>query len=211
MRRVTSLAILVSLAAASMASAASIFSDDFESPAITTAYQEFTSLAENPSSTTYTMGVWTVTSGSVDIINSTFAGTAYSPTPYPSPVQAVDLNGNENGSIETTISTTPGDSYLLSFYLAGNQTITASTSAAAGATSNTFSSGDDKWRQYSMPFTASSSSTIISFTSLAPAGTSGPTLDSVEVDTVPTPASAMGGAALLGLVYVGNKFRTRRV
>jgi choice-of-anchor C domain-containing protein len=61
-----------------------------------------------------TMGGWTVTAGSVDLIGSYW-------TPPPGGGRSVDMAGNSSGTIEQTISgLVVNQQYQLSFYLSGN-------------------------------------------------------------------------------------------
>lgn len=78
---------------------------DFETPVIA---GQWTGYGQGES-----MGAWSVSSGSIDIVSS-------SGWPSESGKQSLDLAGSESGSISQTISTTPGQEYVLTFYLSGN-------------------------------------------------------------------------------------------
>jgi len=188
---------LASLGFVSAASANTVLFSSFESPIIGSGYQNFT-LGQ-------TFDGWTVSAGDVDIIRG-----AYSPLPFPDGDQAVDLNGFQPGAISQSINTVIGQAYSLNFWLSANTVVSAQANAGAGATTQIFSSGNTAWNQYFLPFTATGTSTLISFSSVNTPGTGGPTLDEVSVVAVPTPTSAMGGFVLLGLVFAGNKLRTRK-
>lgn len=134
---------------------------------------------------------WTVTGNSVDFCNC-WSG--------PNGQPQIDLNGNAPGGISQTLTTVAGQTYELTFALAAN---TGSGSApylrtvevAAGSTSQTFlvdqtyAAGNGKWLYETMPFTATGTSTPLSFTSLDagcatnPGCASGPAIAAVNVST----------------------------
>jgi hypothetical protein len=116
----------------------------------------------------------------------------------------VDLNsccGNAPGTISQTIATTPGGSYTLSFSYSGHsyspcyfgpKTLRASAGSASTVVSadplaEGYLNGTNLWHAAAVTFTASSSSTVISFESLENDGTcAGPLVDNVWV--LPQPA-----------------------
>ena len=116
----------------------------------------------------------------------------------------VDLNsccGNAPGTISRTIATTPGVSYALSFSYSGHSYSGCyfgpkSLRASAGSTSTVVSAdplaegyldGVNIWHTATVGFTASGSSTVISFESLEDDGTcAGPLVDNVWVTAHPT-------------------------
>ena len=149
---------------------------------------------------------WKVINRAIEWINDlwpAFAGT-----------HSLDLNGCCGpGGVVQTIPTTPGQSYTLTFYLAGNpdgppgsKTIAVS----AGATSQIFSfdiTGHDYsnmgWTKEFMTFTATDVSTLLKFESTStttdPCDCYGPALDNVEI----TPEPATVGLVAVGLAGLG--------
>lgn len=124
---------------------------------------------------------------------------------------SVDLSALSAGGIQQTFDTVVGTQYTVSFDLAGNPeggpvVKSVDVLATGGVTSNyTFdTTGKSRpnmgWLTKSYSFTASSTSTTLSFTSLN--GTPfGPALDNVSVTAVPVPAGML--LALTGLPMVG--------
>jgi len=114
----------------------------------------------------------------------------------------VDLNsccGNAPGVISQTIATTPGGSYTLSFDYSGHpywacyfgpksmqaSAGSASTVVSADPLAEGYLNGTNIWHSASVSFTASSSSTVISFESLENDGTcAGPLVDNVSVTAI---------------------------
>jgi hypothetical protein len=146
---------------------------------------------------TDTIPTWTVSGGGVDwsdsdvsVPNSMVAADAD---------RFVDLNsccGNAPGVISQTIATTPGVSYTMSFSYSGHPYLWCyfgpkSMRASAGSASTVVSAdplvegyldSTNIWHAASVSFTASSSSTVISFESLENDGTcAGPLVDDVWV------------------------------
>ena len=104
--------------------------------------------------------------------------------------RSIDLNHLNTGSIETTLTTTPGTLYTIRFDMAGNPdgaptTKTMRVTATGGLPRNySFdTSGTSRssmgWTTQSYSFTASSSSTVLKFTSTT-AGPYGPAIDNVR-------------------------------
>lgn len=135
--------------------------------------------------------------------------TGYSPTPFPDGVSALDMNGLDTGSITTTMNTTAGQAYRMSFWAAGNGTgLSGSVLGAADSASGTFFSDSSVWQMFTLDFVAGGNTAIISFTALTPPGSGGLTLDAVSVSTIPLPTGAAAGLA--GLAGLGL-IRRRRV
>lgn len=152
---------------------------------------------------TDTIPDWTVSGGGVDwhdadvsIPNSMIAADSD---------RLVDLNSccyNAPGMISQTIATTPGLSYIMSFSYSGHPYSPCyfgpkPLRATAGSTSTVVSAdplaegyldNTNIWHAASVSFTASSSSTVISFESLEDDGTcAGPLVDNVWVMVQPQP------------------------
>lgn len=159
---------------------------------------------------TDTIPAWTVSGGGVDWHDSDSS--------VPSSMRAadgdrmVDLNSSwysVPGVISQTIATIPGVSYTLSFSYSGHpysgcyfgpkpmqaNAGSASTVASADPLAEGYLDGTNIWHDASVGFTASSSSTVISFASLENDGTcAGPLVDNVWV--LPQPPSAQPQSVL---------------
>jgi choice-of-anchor C domain-containing protein len=133
---------------------------------------------------------WTIDSGSVDWIGSYWQAAHGS--------RSIDLDGNAAGAISQTLATTIGNAYDVTFALSGNpfggpaaKTLTVGASGAASQ-SYTFdigiagnSTGDMKWATQVYSFIATSTTTVLGFTSTTP-GVFGPALDDISVaETAP--------------------------
>lgn len=151
---------------------------------------------------------WTVFGDSVDVIGGywTPAGGA----------RSIDLNGGNTGGIRQTFDTVAGQSYLVTFALAGNPeggpTVKTVLTTATGGTTQTStfdttgrSRTDMGWRSYTYSFTAGGAQTTLSFAS-ADAGAYGPALDAVTVSAIPEPA--IWAMMLFG--FFGLSFAVRR-
>lgn len=146
---------------------------------------------------------WTTTGGGIDWINN-----------YWQPSNgnySLDLSGGSAGGIQQTFDTVVGTIYNVSFDLAGNPdggpiVKSVNVLATGGVTSNyTFdTTGQSRpnmgWVNNNYSFTASSTSTTLTFTSLNNSAF-GPALDNVSVTAVPVPAGML--LALTGLPMVG--------
>jgi choice-of-anchor C domain-containing protein len=139
---------------------------------------------------------WTVTRGAIDYVGSYFVASDGS--------RCLDLNGNPGiGGIAQTFATIPGQTYQVSFDMAGNTDLsnalqTMEVSAAGQAQDFTFVSGADKthlgWQRDTWSFVANAPQTTLEFHSLHTADPYyGPTLDNVQV----TPASVIARATTL--------------
>ncbi len=145
---------------------------------------------------------WRVTSGSVDYIGTYWKAADGS--------RSLDMSGNNEGAIAQTFSTVPGLSYTVTFDLSGNPageptTKTLSVDAGSGTaitynfnvTSNQ-SLQNMLWQPEKYNFTATSTSTTLTFTSETPSAW-GPALDNVNV-TPCTNLTTANGANLTAAV-----------
>jgi Lectin C-type domain/Protein of unknown function (DUF642) len=162
------------------------------------------------------IGRWQVTSGSVDLVRSTWTPKGGS--------QSLDLAGGSPGTItQTARGLMPGGSYRLSFWYSGNfdsngaplgrrsaSVLIDGKEVATVVADNTtpdfagWSSWNPMWKQMEVTFVATSTSVEISFRSLSGAAEnagSGVTLDEVTLDAIypsatptplPTPTHSYG-------------------
>ena len=140
---------------------------------------------------------WTVFGPAVSIVSGSFTTGGFS-FPAQDGVQWLDLTGPTSGPIQgvnQTVTTTPGQTYNLSFYL-GNvvgggfgatstvgvlingSLLTSKTNSNPGTTLT--------WALFTVPFTAASASTVIGFENLDTDESNG--LDNISLDLAPTTA-----------------------
>lgn len=156
---------------------------------------------------------WTVDAGSID-----WVGLAWQAEDGE---KSIDLNGNAPGAISQTVATTVGNTYFVSFWLAGNpngapvvKTLTVSATGAAPATftfdvSNT-SNAAMGWRQEGYSFVATSASSTVTFASGDTSGGTGPALDNVEmVETVVVGGNCKDGGWRTMSDDQGNGFKNQ--
>lgn len=164
--------------------------------------------------TTYSHGStditgWTVTGSSVDLIGT------YWQAP-PGGGQSVDLDGNNPGGLTQAVTTVPNQAYVITFELSGNpDTVgTKYLTVSAGATSQsfTYTTGSNKktdmmFVSETFAFTATGTSTALSFTSGDPRRSpSGPVIGNVTGVAIPEPLSILlFGSALAGLGLVRRR------
>ena len=144
---------------------------------------------------------WTVSQGTIDYI-----GTAWQASEG---ARSLDLQGLASGGIQQTFNTTIGETYRVTFDLAGNpfggsaikeMRVSAGGSSADFSFNTTGKSNSNMgWLSKSWDFTANSTTTTLEFIGLG-SGTNGPALDNVSVIAVPEPSSMLG---LLGLGVLG--------
>ena len=169
-----------SLAANSVADGRNLVANsDFATPFVPAGYQTF--------GQGQTIGAWTVEAGNVDVnANSLWQ----MPAGDPSSAQPVDLNGTVAGQINQTIPTVAGLTYFGSFELAGNPGGVALKTGQFIAGGNIFNFSFDEsghsganmgWQQFNFSFTATSSSTVLTFVSGIP-GSNGPVVTDLIVD-----------------------------
>lgn len=157
---------------------------------------------------------WTIESGSVDWIGSYWQPSEGS--------RSIDLTGFDAGAISQTLTTTIGNTYVVTFDLSGNPagppTIKTLTVGATGAptTAYTFDTAavgntlaDMMWVSQTYTFLATSTSSVLTFTSTT-AGFYGPALDNVTVtENVPTVADCKNGGWATMIDTQGNGFKNQ--
>jgi len=158
-----------------------------------------------------TMGGWTVVSGSVDLVNTTFFATDHGGF-------SVDLDSSSPGSIKQTLSTVAGDTYTVAFDLAADflDGVTTKTMqiSAAGSSHNYVVTEPPGWSQSELgptfqtfTFTATGASTDLVFTSLDASNSQyGPVIADIHVlhDTGDAGNYLSGGAGSDFLVGGGG-------
>jgi hypothetical protein len=136
-----------------------------------------------------------------------------------------DLTGPTFGPIEgvqQTVTTTPGQTYNLSFYVGNVAGGVFGTTSSVGvlingslvATKTNSAPGTTlSWEPFTVPFTAASASTVIGFENLDPAGDDSNGLDNISLVLAPTNAVPEPGTltfTLFGTALVGFGFLRRR-
>lgn len=148
----------------------------FESPAIVTSSLTFNS--------GLTLDNWQVSSGSVNLVRGRWHAADGS--------QSLDLSGNEPGAVSQTFPTSPGETYVVSYALAGNPesatpVLRTGQVLLNGHVAQNFSfdvtgkTADNMgWTNKTLTFQATSSSTTLTFASTT-ASSYGPAIDNVKV------------------------------
>ena len=181
-------AALAVVLSAGVASAAVVFSDDFES---------------NNLGLNLTPNGWTQSAGSVDVIGTGFFDW-YGPGRY------IDMNGStgQPGAISQLISgLTAGASYVLSFDVgynnnSGNNEVLGyaigNLNASYGAP---ILSGASTFLHMTASFTASAATQLLRFADIGntPGDNGGPILDNVKIETAAVPVPAAGAMLMAGL------------
>ena len=137
--------------------------------------------------------------------------TPYSNSRAQDGVQAIDLNGNNPGWIEQTVTLVPGHRYRLDWYdsrhyiMGSSVTTTYNVLINAAPTGFSVPSGvstgaaaaTDWWNAQTMQFVAAAASTTIRFAATAPGGGLGSFIDNVQlIDITPTVSIACTAASL---------------
>jgi choice-of-anchor C domain-containing protein len=157
---------------------------------------------------------WTIESGSIDWIGSYWTASQGS--------RSIDLTGFDAGAISQTLTTTIGNTYVVTFDLSGNPagpptiktlTVGATGAPTTGYTFDTLAAGntldDMKWVSQTYTFLATSTSSVLTFTSTT-AGFYGPALDNVTVtENVPTAADCKNGGWATMIDTQGNGFKNQ--
>ncbi len=190
---------LLALSVSTAAVAAPVFMDSFESPVISTAYQTFSAGSM--------VGDWSVGGLSVDLVRS--------PIPAADGNQYVDLVGSGPGAISRSLTTlVPNQEYQLSFQYRGNfldpnpafgQYLGLAVAGAGLPTTIgiTFADAQQGWKSATLNFSATSPSTLLSFSALT-SGSSfngGLLIDNISVAAVPEVhewAMMLAGLGLVG-------------
>jgi choice-of-anchor C domain-containing protein len=188
---------------------------------------DFSQVAVSGSFTTYgvgTMGGWTVSAGSVDLIGN------YWQAP-PGGGQSVDMSGNQNGTISQSITLGAG-TYKLTFAESGNpdgppslkQLLVGLGGAPAQEFDYTIGAngrGNMQWITQTAYFTVSGGNGLLQFQDISsgagfnnpvgPVGTTpwGAVIGNVSLTAVPEPTTVVAGVGALGLV-LASMARPRR-
>jgi choice-of-anchor C domain-containing protein len=141
---------------------------------------------------------WTIGGDSVDLVGAAWQASNGN--------FSLDLSGNSAGSVSQVLTTTAGQSYTILFDLAANPSIpnsikTVEVSAAATVQDYTFDAANHTptsmgWTTESFVFTATGTSTTLTFTSLVDTPW-GPALDNVR--SVPEPSAFAVSLTLFGI------------
>jgi choice-of-anchor C domain-containing protein len=153
---------------------------------------------------------WTVTGHSVDYMRS-----------WSQPAEgarSVDLSGDNRGGIAQIVQTTPGQTYTVSFSLAGGfwgTPVVKTLRVTAGSTVGTLSFDSMGrtatamgWVDRSLTFTATAEATVLWFESLD-ASNGGPILDQVRLTLGAAPVASLSGTVFEDLNYGGGAGRPR--
>ena len=173
----------------------------------------------NPGTSYITLGVgstvitgWTVSQATIDYIGTYWQASEGS--------RNLDLSGLNAGGIQQTFNTTVGETYRVTFDLAGNTDYSPTIKemrVSAGGNSADFSfdiTGKSRsnmgWVSKSWGFTATGTTTTLSFLNLVDTPY-GPALDNVSVIALSSPSipepSSMLGLLGLGVLGIGSAFK----
>ena len=166
-----------------------------------------------PGGDSSTITGWTVGGDSVDYI-----GSYWQPEDG---TRSIDLSGNGPGTLSQSFATTFGQTYNVSFWIAGNpdgppptKSISAQVLSGTDPVYSFSVAGHTKtnmgWVKENFTFTGTGYDTLV-FADLNSGSPYGTALDNVSVSAVPLPASApMLGAALVTLGVVGYGLKRRK-
>jgi len=155
---------------------------------------------------------WTVSQGTIDYI-----GTAWQASEG---ARSLDLQGLASGGIQQTFNTTIGETYRVTFDLAGNPfggSAIKEMRVSAGGSSADFSfditgksNSNMGWLSKSWDFTANSTTTTLEFIGLGNSD-AGAALDNVSVIALSSPSipepSSMLGLLSLGVLGIGSALK----
>jgi PEP-CTERM motif len=208
------------LALSHPASAGVLLADGFESPVVTPgAFQNF--------NTGTTFGPWTVVGPQVSIVSTTFTQNGFSFVAQQGN-QWLDLTGDGANSpadgVRTTLATTIGQAYNLSFYVGnivnpggifgtsstvdvlvnGTMVLAATNTSGTGSTSQV-------WQQFSLAGIATTNSTTFAFLNGDPSGDNSNGLDNIVISTaVPEPSTwAMMILGFFGIGFMAYRRKSR--
>jgi choice-of-anchor C domain-containing protein len=157
-----------------------------------------------------TIGAWTVTDGSVDLIGNYWT--------QPTGSYTIDLDGNAPGTISQGLNLAAG-SYELGFWMAGNTAggdATKSVQVTVGGSLETFTFSTAGHDANNMGYTfetldfSTPGATTLTFKSLDDSGAYGAAIGGVSVTAVPEPASMallLAGLGMLGVMASRRRSR----
>lgn len=163
---------------------------------------------------------WTALPGDLIEVRNAIDGTAKDGSNF------VELDSTHNSSMLTTLDTTAGQTYSLTFWYSGRPASASDNPAFAGGvvpgssdglsvdygtgaiavSSSANTTSDNLWQQFTAVFTATGPSTTLMFSAAGTDDSYGSSLDGISVLAVPEPATmAMMAAGLLGLLGLGRR------
>jgi hypothetical protein len=218
--RATSLgvALLVASCCISGARADIVLNGSFESPTISFGFYENYGTKTDPTNYGGSSfdSSWTITTNNVDIVTANGTGWA---APAFVGTQYLDLVGyGSTGGISQSLATKAGQTYELTFAFGNNPGSTNSASAlvtvgdlSQTVTHTTSTTNDINWTVFSGDFTASSSSTSLSFLETVGSNNGGVLLDGISVSAVPEPSTwAMMLLGFAGIGFMGYRQSRKR-
>ena len=120
--------------------------------------------------------------------------------------QFAELDVDVNSTISQSLATVAGQQYLLSFWVQDRAGVDASSQgidySVAGIGHAVAGGSVPGWTQFTQTFTATGSSTLLSFAATGRSDSLGTSLDNISVTAVPEPGTLVllaSGLALLGL------------